>query len=141
MDPREELKRWLALLVQMADEEESETIKQDADMLLAVASELIGKLADRNRALAKQIRPQSTKPPISASRNGPQQPKRQPSSTETPKTQNAAQKRPEELSRIQQGIRLADPSLAVQQKALRGKVYGAQNGEVAFRQAAKAIAR
>jgi hypothetical protein len=141
MDAREEMKRWLALLVQMADEAESKTIKQDADMLLAVASELTGKLAARNASLAKQIRPRSAKPPKASPVSGPQKQKRPPSKTDTPKTQNAAQKRPEELSRIQQGIRQADPSLAAQQRALRGKVYGAQNGEVAFRKAAQAIAR
>lgn len=141
MDAREEMKRWLALLVQMADEAKSMTIKQDADMLLAVASELTGKLAARNTALAKQIRPRSATPPKASHVNGPQQQKQPQSSTDTPKTQNAAQKRPEELSRIQQGIRLADPSLADEQRALRGKVYGAQNGDVAFRKAAQAIAR
>lgn len=141
MDAREEMKRWLALLVEMADEAESKTIKQDADMLLAVAAELVGKLADRNTALVKQIRPRSAKPPLASSRNGPQQRKRPPSTSDTPKPQNAAEKRPEELSRIQQGIRQADPSLADQQRALRGKVYGAQNDDVAFRKAAKALTR
>lgn len=42
---------------------------------------------------------------------------------------------------IQQGIRQAEPSLADQQQKLRGHVYGAQNDEVAFRKATKAIAR
>ena len=46
-----------------------------------------------------------------------------------------------ELSSIQQGIRQADPSLADQQRKLRGYVYSAQNDEVAFQKAAKAIAR
>ncbi len=39
------------------------------------------------------------------------------------------------------GIRQAEPTLADQQQALRGYVYGAQNDEVAFRKAAQAIAR
>jgi hypothetical protein len=84
MDAREEMRRWLALLVQMADESESKTIKQDADMLLAVASELTGKLAARNTALAKQIRPRSTKPPKASPANGPQKPE-QPQSSSTPR--------------------------------------------------------
>ncbi len=141
MDAREEMKRWLALLVQMADESESKTIKQDADMLMAAASELTGKLAARNTALAKQIRPRSTKPPTASPASGPQKPEQPNSSTETPSAQNDAEDRSKELSKIQQGIRLADPSLADQQRALRGKIYGAQNGDVAFGKAAKALAR
>jgi hypothetical protein len=141
MNAREEMKRWLALLVQMADEAESKTIKQDADMLLAVASELTGKLAARNASLAKQIRPRSAKPPKASPVSGPQKQKHPQSSTDTPSAQNDAEDRPKELSRIQQGIRLADPSLADEQRALRGKVYGAQNDDVASGKAAKAIAR
>lgn len=141
MEAREEMKRWLALLVQMADEAESKTIKQDADMLLAVASELTGKLAARNASLAKQIRPRSAKPPKASPVSGPQKPEQSKQQTDTPSAQNAAEKRPEELSRIQQGIRQADPSLADQQRALRGTIYGAQDSDVAFNKAAKAIAR
>lgn len=46
MDAREELKRWIAMVVQMSAEEESKVIKQDIDLFLAVAGELSGKLAD-----------------------------------------------------------------------------------------------
>ena len=140
MDAREEMRRWLALLVQMADGAESKTIKQDADMLLAVASELTGKLAARNTALAKQIRPRSTKPPKASPASGPQKPEQSNSSTHTPSAQNEAEDRSKEFSKIQQGIRQADPTMADQQRALRGKVYGAQNDDVAFGKAAKAIA-
>jgi hypothetical protein len=125
----------------MADESESKTIKQDADMLLAVASELTGKLAARNTALAKQIRPRSATPPKASPVSGPQKPEQPQSSTDTPSAQNDDQKRPEELSRIQQGIRQADHTTADQQRALRGKVYGAQNDAVAFGKAAKALFR
>ena len=141
MDAREEMKRWLALLVQMADDSESKTIKQDADMLLAVVSELTGKLAARNTALAKQIRPRSAKPPKASPANGPQKPERPHSSTDAPSTQNDAEDRPKELSKIQQGIRQADPSLSDQRRAALGKVYGAQNDDVAFGRVAKALAR
>ena len=110
-------------------------------MFLAVASELTGKLAAKNSALARQIRPRSAKPPKASTVKGPQQQARLPSSTDTPNAQNTAQKRPEELSRIQQGIRQADPSLADQRQLALGKVYGAQNDDVVFRQAAKALAR
>ena len=141
MDAREELKRWIATMVQMSAEEESKVIKQDIDLFLSVAGVLSGKLAERNAALAKQCRRGSkAKPPKSAPVKGPQQRKPPASSTDTPSTQKDAEGRSKELSSIQQGIRQADPSLVDQQRALRGKVYGAQNDEVAFRKAAKAIA-
>ena len=59
MDAREELKRWIAMVVQLSSEEESKTIKQDIDLFLSVASELSGKLAERNTAIAKQCRSSS----------------------------------------------------------------------------------
>ena len=40
-----------------------------------------------------------------------------------------------------QGVQQAEPSLADQQRALRSQIYGAQNDDVAFRKAAKAMAR
>jgi hypothetical protein len=71
MDAREELKRWIAMVVQLSSEEESKTIKQDIDLFLSVAGELSGKLADRNTALAKQCRSSSkSKPPKPAPQNG-----------------------------------------------------------------------
>jgi hypothetical protein len=45
------------------------------------------------------------------------------------------------LSSIQRGIRQAEPKIGDQQQALGGYVYGAQNDEVQFQKAAKAIAR
>lgn len=140
MDIREELKRWLALLTRIAGESDSKTIKQDIDLLTGVSGRLVTELVNRNAALARQKQPRKAKPPKSAPAKGPQQRKHPPSSTDTPNGRNAAQKRPEELSSVQQGIRQADPSLADQQRALRGYVYGAQNDEVVFRKAAKAIA-
>lgn len=140
MDAREELKRWLAVLLDMADEAESKTIKQDVDMFLAVASELSGKLASRNDALVRQIRPRSAKPPKASPAKRPQQQKRDSSSTDTPNDQTGAEKRPEELSHIQQGIMQAQPSLKSQGQALRQQTYGADTDEKTFRQGAKAIA-
>jgi hypothetical protein len=143
MDAREELKRWLAVLVQMADEAESKTIKQDVDMFLAVASELTGKLAARNSALARQIRPRSAKPPKASTQNGPQKQKTADSSTDTPKPETGAEGSSQGLSHIQQGIQQAvnsPTSLKSQGQALRQQAYGADTDEKMFRQAAKAIA-
>ena len=128
-------------VVGMAREADSDKVKLAMDILLAGTSQLGTIFQQRCTQLAKQKQPRKAKSPKAAPQRGPQQPKRPPSSTDTPKAQNTAEKRPEELSSIQRGIRQADPTIADQQRALRGKVYGAQNDEVAFRKAAQAIAR
>jgi hypothetical protein len=46
MDAREELKRWIALVIELSAEEESKVIKQDIDVLLSAAGTLTGTLAD-----------------------------------------------------------------------------------------------
>ena len=145
MDAREELKRWIATVVQMSTEEESQVIKQDIDLFLSVAGELSGKLADRNAALAKQIRPRSKASAPKPSKPSPQkaqkEPEASPSSIDTPKPQNDTEGRSEERSGQLQQRQRSEPSPADQQRALRGYVYGAQNDEVQFQKAAKAIAR
>ena len=142
MDAREELKRWIAMVVQLSSEEESKTIKQDIDLFLSVAEELSGKLAERNTALAKQCRSSSrAKPPKPAPQKAQKQPKSELSTADTPTTQNDSEDRSQERSRQLQQRPKAQPSPTDQQQALRGDVYGAQNDEVAFRKAAKAIAR
>lgn len=142
MDAREELKRWIATVVQMSAEEESKVIKQDIDLFLSVAGELSGKLADRNASLAKQIRPRS---PVKPSKPSPQKAQKQhapsPSSDDTPEPEKPAQDRSQERSGVSAQKQAAPPSPTDQQRALRGYVYGAQNDEVAFRKAAKPIAR
>lgn len=140
MEIRELIKRSLAALPQLAAESDSKQIKADIDMLLGVTLRLTAELANRNAALAKQHRSRKAKPPKASPQRGPKQPKNQPSSTDTPKSQNGAEDQPQTLSRIQQGIRQADSSLADQQRALRQQIYGQQNRDVAFAKAAKAIA-
>jgi hypothetical protein len=142
MDSREELKRWIATVVQMSAEEESKVIKQDIDLFLSVAGELSGRLADRNTALAKQMRPRSSaKPSKPAPQKAQKQPDPSPSSNDTPKSQNDAEDRSQERSGQSWQKQRSEPSQTNQQQALRGYVYGAQNDEVAFRKAAQAIAR
>ncbi len=145
MDAREELKRWIATVVQMSAEEESKVVKQDIDLFLSVAGELSGKLADRNASLAKQIRPRSSASAPKPSKPSPQKaqnkPEPSPNSDDTPEPENAAQDRSQVRSGQTQQKQQAQPSQTDQQRALRGYVYGAQNDEVAFRKAAKAIAR
>ncbi len=145
MNAREELKRWIATVVQMSAEEESKVIKQDIDLFLSVVGELSGRLANRNTALAKQIRPRSSASAPKLSKPAPQKaqkhPEASPSSDDTPEPQNSAQDRSQERSVQWQQKQRAEPSPTDQQRALRGYVYGAQNDDVAFQKAAKAIAR
>lgn len=56
MDAREEISRWLALLVQLSSEAESDQIDGDIKMLTGVTQQLSSELAKRNTDLAKQCR-------------------------------------------------------------------------------------
>jgi hypothetical protein len=142
MNAREELKRWIAMVIELSSEEESKTIKQDIDLFLSVAGELSGKLADRNTALAKQCRSSSkSKPPKPAPQKALKQPKPEPSTADTPQSQNDSEDLSQERSGQSSQKQQAPTSPTHQQRALRGYVYGAQNDEVAFRKAAQAIAR
>lgn len=142
MDAREELKRWIAMVVQLSSEEESKTIKQDIDLFLSVAGELSGRLAERNTALAKQCRSSSKpKPPKPAPQKAHKQPDTSPSNNDTPTSQSDSEDRSQARSGQSLQKQQAQPSPTDQQRALRGYVYGAQNDEVAFRKAAQAIAR
>lgn len=145
MDAREELKRWIATVVQMSAEEESKVIKQDIDLFLSVAGELSGKLAERNTALAKQIRPRSKASAPKPSKPAPQKAQKQPepssSSDDTPDSEKNAEARSQERSGQSSQRQRSEPSPVDQQRALRGYLYGAQNDEVAFRKAAQAIVR
>lgn len=137
---REELKRWLALLTQIAGESDSKTIKQDIDLLTGVSGQLVTELVNRNAALARQKQPRRVKPPKSAPVKGPQKGNGGRSSADSTDAQNDSEDRSKELSAIQQGIRQADSTMADQQRALRQQIYGQQNDDVAFAKAAKAIA-
>lgn len=139
-DEIELLRDAVIAVVAMARKADSESVKLAMDILLAGTSQLGTVFQQRCVQLATQKQPRKAKPRKAAPQKGPQQPKRPPSSTHTPQQQRDSEDRSKELSSIQQGIRQAAPTLADQQRALRGYVYGAQNDEVAFRKAAKAIA-
>jgi hypothetical protein len=141
MNAREQIKRAVLLLPKLAAESESKEIKADIDLLMGVALQLVTVLVSRNDALARQCRSRKSKPPKPTPQSTAQTQKPKPSSTDTQNSQNDTEDRSKAVSSIQQGIRQAEPSPTDQQKALRGYVYGAQNDEVAFRKAAKAIAR
>ena len=141
MDAREEISRWLALLVQLSNDAESDQIDGDIKMLTGVTQQLSSELAKRNTYLAKQCRKHQPSMAKKAPQKGPQKQTGKDSSRGAQGNDEASQKQPEELSSIQQGIRQADISMADQQRAALKKVYGAQNDDVAFNKAAKAIAR
>jgi hypothetical protein len=128
-------------VIDMADDADSDQVKLAMDILLAGTSQLGTIFQRRCVQLANQKQPRAAKPPKPAPQKTAQQPKQSPSSTDTPISQNNSKYRSKAVSSIQQGIRQAEPTLADQQQALRGYVYGVQNDEVAFRKAAKAIAR
>jgi hypothetical protein len=141
MDAREQIKQAILLLPKLAAESESKEIKAYIDLLMGVESQLVTALVSRYDALSKQCSSRKSKLPKPAPLKAQKQPKSEPSSIDSPNSQNNSKDRSKAVSSIQQGIRQAEPSLADQQKALRGYVYGAQNDEVAFRKAAQAIAR
>ena len=140
MEAREEFTRLMVWLVQQVDEVDSKQLKADIALLLGAAGQLTTVLADRNTSLAKQHRSRKAKPPKPSPASDPKQANGAVSSTDKADIETGTEDRSKQLSAIQQGIRQADSSLADQQRALRGYVYGAQNDEVAFRKAAKAIA-
>lgn len=135
------LREAVIAVVAMAREADSDRLKLAMDILLAGTSQLGTIFQQRCAQQATQKQPRAAKPPKAAPQKTPQQQKPKTSSTDTPNSQNDSKDRSKAVSSIQQGIRQAEPSLADQQQALRGYVYGAQNDEVAFRKAAKAIAR
>ena len=141
MDAREEIKRWLAALVQLAADSESEQIKSDIELLMGVTLQLTTELTNRNAALAKQCRPRKAASPKASPQKGPQTQSEKQRHDDTQDDGKGAEGSSEELSHIQQGIQQAlnaDPSEQSQQQ-LR-QIYGAQNKDVAFNKAAKAIA-
>ena len=135
------LRDAVVAVVAMARKADSDRVKLAMDILLAGTSQLGTVFQQRCAQQATQKQPRAAKPPKAAPAKGPQTPKPKTSSTDTPNSQNDDKDRSKAVSSIQQGIRQAEPSLTDQQRALRGYVYGAQNDEVAFRKAAKAIAR
>ena len=70
MDQREEMRRWLAVLLQNSTKADAKIVNQDIDMLLNVTSQLAGILSSRVDTLHRQVRtaprapqPQQLEPP------------------------------------------------------------------------------
>ena len=56
MDQREEMRRWLAILLQNSTKADAKIVHQDIDMLLNVTSQLAGILSSRVETLHRQVR-------------------------------------------------------------------------------------
>ena len=143
MDAREEMKRWIATIIQNATQEDSSQVKADIDLFLGASAQLAGILTSRYETLAKKYRPNRPKPPKLPPAKPLQQDSSHKSSADTPKLKmdaQAAQNRPERMSRIHQGIQKAQQTPKSQQQALLRKIYGPQNKEVAFQKDAKKLA-
>lgn len=142
MDAREEIKRWLAALIQLAADSESEQIKADIELLIGVTLQLTTELTNRNAALAKQCRPRKATPPKASPQKGPQKKSNTQRSNDEQDVAKGAEGVSQGQSSIGQGIQKAlnaEPSLQSQQQ-LRNQIYGVQNKDVAFNKAAKEIA-
>ena len=137
MDKREEVRRWVAIVMQDASDQDVDAIKEDIDFLLGASAGLIGVLSSRYDALRQKSHSRRSKAPKKA----PTKPYRGPNAPKTKRDssgpQKSAQGRPQELSHIHQGILQASKSA---QRSLRHEIYGPQNGEVAFARAAKELA-
>ena len=140
MDAREELKRWIALVIELSADEESKVIKQDIDVLLSAAGTLTGTLASRNTALARQIRPRSTSAPQPAPQKAQKQPEPSSSSDDTPESDKDAEARSQKRSggdAVDQSKQDRGDTAA----SMRRDIYGQQDDEQELRQAAKRLTR
>ena len=136
IDDIEELKRWIAVGLQNAAKADAERLKLYIDLMLVGAEQFTGILQSKCVALAKQYRPRNAKPPKPV-------PQKQNDKQRSDDKQDAAKGSEGVLlgqSRIMQGVQQVDASRADQQQQLRRQIYGAQNKDVAFNKAAKAIA-
>ena len=83
MDAREEMKRWIAVIVQNAGDDDSKAIKADIDMFLDASATLAGILSTKNQSLARNCRPKQPKPPKLAPAKPLEQPNNGTSSSDT----------------------------------------------------------
>ena len=140
IDDIEELKRWIAVGLQNAAKADAERLKLYIDLMLVSAEQFTGILQSKCAALAKQCRPRNAKPPKPAPQSGPQKQNDTQRSDDKQDDAKGAEGVSQGQSRIMQGVQQANMSRADQQQQIRRQTYGAQNKDVAFNKAAKAIA-
>lgn len=144
MDIREEMKRWLAVLIEVANDSDSKQIQKDIKLLLDGAEQLSGMLANRNETLRRQCRPRKASPPSPAPAKPQKPPAKSDRSDDTPSAPTGAEGRAQELSGVQQGIQqaLSQRRAPISGKqALRQQTYGGMDSEKRLRLAAKELTR
>ncbi len=97
IDDIEELKRWIAFVVQNASKSDAKRLKLAMDAMLAGSAQIGGILQTRCTALARQCRPRKATPPKASPAKGPKQQNSKQSSDDTQDGQNDAEKRPNEV--------------------------------------------
>jgi hypothetical protein len=148
MDIREEMKRWMMVLIQSANDADSRDIQKDVKLFLDGVGQLSDILAKRNESLGRQCRPRKASIPRPAPTKHQKQPSKTQSTDDTDGTESGAKGQAEELSHIQQGIQQALAKGAEQQvdqpsseKLLRQQTYGTMDDDKRLRVAAKALSR
>ena len=142
IDDIEELKRWIAVGLQNAAKADAERLKLYIDLMLVGAEQFTGILQSKCVALAKQCRPRNAQPPKPAPQKRRQKQSDKQRSDDKQNATKGAEGVSQGQSSIGQGIQQAlnaEQSPQSQQQ-LRRQIYGAQNKDVAFNKAAKAIA-
>ena len=147
MDVREEMKRWMMVFIQAANEADSKDIQKDVELFLDAAGQLTHVLRKRNETLGRQCRPQrkaSASPPKPAPTKPQKQPAKPKQSDDTDGFRSGAKDRAQELSGVQQGIEQAMNKPAQQpptkQQLLR-QLYGGMDDEKRLRLAARELSR
>lgn len=147
MDMREEMKRWMMVFIQAANEADSKDIQKDVELFLDTAGQLTDVLRKRNETLGRQCRPQrkaSAPRPKPAPTKLQKQPAKPKQSDDTDGSRSGAKDRAQELSGMQQGIEQAMNKPAEQpptkQQLLR-QLYGGMDDEKRLRLAARELSR
>ena len=148
MDIREEMKRWMMVFIQSANELESKDIQQGVKLMLDGAGQLSGILAKRNESLGRQCRSRKVVAPRPAPTKPQKHTPKPQTSDDTTRTETGDKGQAQELSGVQQGIQQAlakrDKQYAEQpspEQRLRQQTYGTMDDDKRLRAAAKTLSR
>lgn len=150
MNIREEMKRWMMVIIQAAKGSDSKDIQKDVQLFLNGASQLSDILAKRNESLGRQCRPRKAP----ASSPAPTKPHKQPAKPDssddddTPTPDTGAKRQAQKLSGVKQGIQQALAKRSEQnfdkpnpEQELRQQTYGTMDHEKRFGMTPKALTR
>lgn len=144
MDIREEMKRWMMVVIQAANDSDSKDIQKDVKLFLDSAGQLSDILAKRNESLGRQSRPRKASAPSPAPSKPQKQPAKPDRSDDTPNPESGAKDRAQELSGVQQGIQQAlrqRPVPMTDKRALRQQTYGGMDDDKRLRVVAQGLTR